>query len=346
MGIYERDYIRNDAPSTGGALRRSGLTVIHWLIIINIAVFALDMFLPRIQVGLGEAWVQGADQSLPSHVDRTSPEVRGDGVMGYRIIQKDPSTGQLKVVGYERFTVMPLLQGIGHFSTLKAFAHLEVWRFITYQFLHANITHIGFNMFGLWVFGPVVLRALGSGRTFLAFYLACGIFGAFLYLILNLLGWQLGALPGLLITQPWVPLVGASAAIFGVLMASAKVAGDEIVEVFFILPMKLKVAAYLFFAVAAANLLIFRGSNIGGDAAHIGGALAGFYFIRKPHLLLDFFDDFLGSPRSDSGAHRKPRRQSRTDRILDKVTREGMAGLTERERRTLARASQRNRPSG
>jgi membrane associated rhomboid family serine protease len=344
MGIHDRDYARAGAPRNAGGGIGARLTVVHWLIIINVAVFAFDVLFPKqIHVGLGTAWVEGVDRSRPTFVDETSPQTLEPGLLGYRIVQQDPATGAPKVVGFERFTVMPVLQGIGHFSTLKAFTHLEIWRFLSYQFLHANVTHIAFNMIGLWVFGPVVLRALGSTRMFLAFYMTCGIFGAFLYLILNLLGWQLGALPGLLITQPWMPLVGASASIFGVLMASAKVAGDDVLEVFFVIPMKTRVAAYVFFAISAANLLVFRGQNMGGDAAHIGGALAGFWLIRKPHLLLDFFDDFLGSPRRESAGGKRGGASSRVDRILEKVSRDGMAGLTDRERKILARETERNR---
>ena len=343
MGIHDRDYSRH-SPRPIGPMFPRGLTVVQWLIIINIAVFVVDRFLPPIQVGMGQVWIQNANQDAPSRIDRTvQPQDLGNGMLGYPILQQVPNSGQVAVVGFERFRVMPLLQGIGHFSTLKAFTHLEIWRFITYQFLHANTSHILFNMIGLWVFGPMVLAALGSGRLFLAFYLTCGICGAFLYLILNLLGWQLGPNgPGFLVTQPWVPLVGASAAIFGILMAAAKVAGDAEILVFFVLPMKIRIAAYVFFAIAAANLFVIQGGNQGGDAAHVGGAIAGFILIRRPHWLLDFFDDFLGSSRPGS-RRPSPKAHSKIDRILDKVHREGMSSLTERERKALARHAERPR---
>ncbi len=344
MGIYDRDYARADAPGARPRGVLGGLNVVQWIILINVAVFVLGMVMPRIQINLGRHLFENADPSAPMSIVTTAQQTPW-GVPGNPIVQTQASTGRPEIVGFDLFETMPLLLGIGHFSTLKAFTHLEIWRFITYQFLHANLSHILFNMIGLWVFGPPVLRHLGSGRTFLAFYLVCGIFGAFLYLILNLLGWQFGALPGLLISQPWVPLVGASAAIFGVLMACAKVAGDDVLEVFYIIPMKTRVAAYLFFAIAAANLLFIRGHNIGGDAAHIGGALAGFFFIRRPHLLLDFFDDFLGAPRSAPKGVRASRSTQRVDRILEKVAREGMGSLSPREKRELGRASGRPRAS-
>ncbi len=346
MGIHDRDYAR-PARSSGsfgplGGVGGGGLTVVHWLVIINVAVFMLDIVMPQIQVTLGRQFGDNVDRSIPMSVVKGSPQQVQPGIFAYPIVQIPPGGTRPELVGYEQYMPMPMLQGIGHFSTLKAFTHLELWRFITYQFLHANISHLVFNMLGLVVFGPGVVRHLGSSKLFLSFYLACGIFGAFLYLILNLLGWQFGAVPGLLITQPWVPLVGASAAIFGVLMASAKVAKDDMLMVLFVIPMKTWVAAYAFFAIAVGNL-IFSGHNAGGDAAHVGGAIAGFILIRKPELLLDFFDDFLRAPRSDAPRRRRGGAASKVDRILDKVAREGMGSLSSREKRTLERAAKSGR---
>ncbi len=345
MGIHDRDYARPPRPRGMGFGPGGGpLTVVQWLIIINIAVFLLDMVFPSIQVGLGREFLPTANQSLPATVLTSSPQQLAPGIYGYPIVQTRPGSIRPDLIGWQKYMAMPMLQGIGHFSTLKAFVHLELWRFITYQFLHANVSHLAFNMLGLWVFGPGVLRHLGSAKLFLAFYLACGIFGAFLYLMLNMLGWQFGSLPGLLITQPWVPLVGASAAIFGVLMASAKVAKDDMLMVLFVIPMKTWVAAYAFFAIAVGNLVL-SGKNAGGDAAHVGGAIAGYILIRKPEMLLDFFDDFLRTKSGPRGAGRKRTggRQSKVDQILDKVAREGVGALTPREKRTLDKASKAGR---
>ena len=74
----------------------------------------------------------------------------------------------------------------GHFSTDYLFG-LEVWRLITFQFLHGSMTHLFFNLFGLWIFGSLVEQTLGS-KKYLAFYLVCGIFGGLMYLLLNLMG--------------------------------------------------------------------------------------------------------------------------------------------------------------
>jgi hypothetical protein len=148
------------------------------------------------------------------------------------------------------------------------------------------------------------------------------------------------------VTQPDTPLIGASAGVFGVLMASAFIARDAIMLLFFAIPMRVSTGAYLFVALAAMNLIL-GGRNAGGDAAHLGGAAAGFFFIRKPHLLLDFFDDFLGSSDRSKARRvargkkpRKSRKNKKLDEILDKVHQEGMHALSEEERKFLAEASE------
>lgn len=339
MGIYDRDYIRRERrrPSMI-SLHPRGFTVVTWLIIINVAVFVIDRGFQRFNVTIpiqgANAYYQGVDRHQPQKV---LPQGKRLGDLIEYDIWGEKSQ---KVIGVHDVLVMSPLEAIGHFSTTAAFTHIEVWRFITFQFLHANIIHILFNMIGLYFFGPLVERYLG-GRLFLAFYLVCGVFGAFVFLILNLIGF--------LVTMPDTPLIGASAGVFGVLMASAFIARDAIMLVFFAIPMKVSTGAYLFVAFAALNLIL-QGRNAGGDAAHLGGAAAGFFFIRKPHLLLDFFDDFLGSSDRSKARRvargkkpRKTRRSKRLDEILDKVHREGMHALSDEERKFLAEASEERR---
>ena len=346
MGIYERDYIRRD-QRTGRAvsLHPRGFTVVTWLIIINVAVFVIDTGFQRAGISLpvlvGTQYVEGHSSSERAVMSKNGVYDPSAGRYVYELFAAPtPNQPPTQLIGYRFYRIMPPLEAIGHFSTVKAFTHIEVWRFITFQFLHANVTHILFNMIGLYFFGPLVERYLG-GRLFLAFYLVCGIFGAFVYLILNLIGF--------LVNQPDTPLIGASAGVFGVLMASAFIARDAIMLLFFAIPMRVSTGAYLFVALAAFNLFI-QGKNAGGDAAHLGGAAAGFFFIRKPHLLLDFFDDFLGSSDRSKARRvargkkpRKTRQNKRLDEILDKVHKEGMHALSEDERKFLADASEERR---
>lgn len=320
MGIYDRDYVRNRPVNGGGSgIGRGPMSMTMILIAINVGVFLLDIML----------WNAGASLPMPTTATATAP--------GFLPGAANP------VVPHE-----PPIFVLGHFSTFTALRHLEFWRFVTFQFLHGDITHLLFNMIGLYFFGPAVEQYLRSRKRFLAFYLTCGIFGGFLYLILNLLGNLVGPkVPGLLPAAPTTPLIGASAGVFGILMASAFIAGNQIMYVFMVLPMKIKTGAYLFVAISALNLFVLQGSNQGGDAAHLGGAAAGFFFIRRHEMLHDFFD-ILGPSKkrgdrkkSSSRRKRKPSVDEATvNKILDKVRDEGMQSLTEKEQKLLRKASE------
>lgn len=236
----------------------------------------------------------------------------------------------------------------GHFSTATGFwPYIEVWRLVTFQFLHANIWHIGFNMLGLYFFGGLVEQYLGR-RRYAAFYLMCGLCGGVLYLILNLVGYLGIPLPGALDVDLRTPLVGASAGVFGVIIACAFIAPNSVVQLLFPpIPLKMRTFAYGYVAFAALNLFFFQGNNQGGDAAHIGGAIAGYFFIRRPHLLREFLDVFGDSskpkarPGPKPGKRGKPKQtdEAEVDRVLDKVQREGIHNLTNAEKKILQQAT-------
>lgn len=250
-------------------------------------------------------------------------------------------------------TALPALYTYGHFSTYTAFQRLEVWRFVTFQFLHdpSSILHLAFNMFGLWVFGGIVEETLGR-RKYLAFYLVCGIFGGLLYLVLNLLGAIFHIrFPGLLFEDTRVPLIGASAGVFGVILACAYIAPKSMVRLLFPpISLSMRVFAYGYVVLAAFNLLM-GGHNAGGDAAHLGGAAAGAFFIRNNHLLRDFFDVFKDSRKEKPAAPARPsraqerqrREDSDIDAILQKISERGIQSLTAREKKLLQKDTERKR---
>jgi len=237
----------------------------------------------------------------------------------------------------------------GHFSTMLGFRMMEVWRLVSFQFLHAGIVHLGFNMIGLYFFGGLVEQYLGKKR-YAAFYLMCGLCGGLLYLILNLIGLMGLPLPGALAVGSRTPLIGASAGVFGVIVACAFIAPNSVVQLLFPpIPLKMRTFAYGYVALAAANLILFKGSNAGGDAAHIGGAIAGYFFIRRPHLLREFFDVFGDSSKPKVRKGPKPGKRAvktadaEIDAVLDKVRREGIHSLSDTEKRTLQRATDERR---
>lgn len=281
-------------------------------------------------------------------------------------------TTWLIVVNVAIFFIDGLLLGgalarFGNFNTAAAFFMqtptgqtvfgLEFWRFVTFQFLHANMLHLAFNMIALWIFGPLVESRMGF-RRYAAFYLVCSIFGALAYLVLNLLGstTTLG-IPGLLFNDPRTPLIGASAGVFGVLMAAAYYRpNDRIVLLFPPIPLKIRTFAYIYVGIAAFGLLMGT-QNAGGEAAHLGGAIAGYFFVRNSHLLHDFFDVFgkspppADSPKGRRVAEKRERLKSRAaapsdaeiDRILAKVATQGLQSLSDSEKKALERASQSKR---
>ncbi len=163
----------------------------------------------------------------------------------------------------------------GYFSVTTAVQQFQVWRFITFQFLHANLDHVVFNMLSLFFFGPIVESYLGS-RRFIPFYLLCGIGGAILYMLLLAGHFRIGG--------PGVPLVGASAGIFGVLIAAALIAPNATVLFMMIFPMPLRTLAWLFIAFAVYQILL-SGHNAGGEAAHLGGAAVGWLLMQRPDAL-------------------------------------------------------------
>lgn len=239
----------------------------------------------------------------------------------------------------------------GHFSTDHLIFGIEFWRLLTFQFLHAHFWHLLFNMIGLLVFGPMVEGYLGR-RRYLAFYLLCGISGALLYLVLNLIGALGVSLPGALNVSTSTPLIGASAGVFGVILACARIEPNrKIMLLFPPVPLKLSWLAFGYVFIALLNLLT-GGSNAGGDAAHIGGAAAGFFFITRAHLLTDFFD-VLNDSRKKAAAIPEAQRQrkraaaeSEIDRILVKVQNNGLQSLTDKERDALRKASEDKRSAG
>jgi membrane associated rhomboid family serine protease len=105
-----------------------------------------------------------------------------------------------------------LLSQWGQFSADLALFHFQLWRLITYNFLHASPEHLFFNMIALWAFGPPV-EVILKRRRYLSFYLICGLGGVAGYLLL----WRLQFLDVSRDTE----LVGASACIFGVIIAAA-----------------------------------------------------------------------------------------------------------------------------
>jgi membrane associated rhomboid family serine protease len=216
--------------------------------------------------------------------------------------------------------------------SLDGIRHGYLWQPMTYMFLHGSFTHVLFNMLTLYFLGPETERAMGS-RHFLAMYLLSGLLGG--------LGWLW------LSPQPYAVCVGASGAIFGVLAAFATLYPRRqlTVLIFFIFPLTLQ-AWQLVAGLALIEFLLAGSPNSGiAHTAHLAGAFAGFLYIdqlfESTHLrkLWQRLRDYVAQRPHAPRAAPPPPDQAEVDRILDKITAEGIQSLTKGERQTLHRAS-------
>jgi membrane associated rhomboid family serine protease len=180
------------------------------------------------------------------------------------------------------------LEQLGWYSIDTAIMHGQAWRVVTCQFLHTGFWHLAMNMFGLWIFGELVEQRLGR-RRYLFYYLLCGIAGPMMYTALWLLGF--------LTLATAQPLIGASAGIFGIMLAAAYLEPDRLLYMYFF-DMPLKYFAWAMVGIAAYTVLA-RGDNAGGQAAHLGGALLGYVLIRNDSALN------LVARRSERGRRKK-----------------------------------------
>lgn len=245
------------------------------------------------------------------------------------------------------------------------------WTIGTYMFVHGGFWHLALNMYTLWLFGPRVEWKWG-GREFLTFYLFCGLGGWFAHLAF---------VPGDSL------LIGASAAVFGVMLAYATLWPNEQLFLFGVIPTTVR---WLVVFVGALNIV--EGLSIEGPAggvayfAHVGGFAAGWLYLRMaasvslnrlrsgvlpvpdepedvppravPRAMprsrareRENIDDVVArsnaavAKRSPaSHAARAPQGEpTALDRLLDKISAQGLESLTAEERRLLVEESKRRR---
>ena len=221
------------------------------------------------------------------------------------------------------------------FAVYPAFSViLQLWRFVTYQFLHGGLWHILLNMLGLFFLGPTLERHWGS-KKFLAFYLGCGVAGGLFYPILLALK--------LIAPHPLhgvLPLIGASGAILGMLAACAILFPHFVVFLFFF-PVPIRVAAIICIFIATVTILS-RGTNAGGEAAHLGGMAAGaIYVFSEPWRAKSKLK--IQSGRWEKKITAQRNLQAELDRILQKVHDSGIQSLTPKEKKLLRQATEAER---
>ncbi len=246
--------------------------------------------------------------------------------------------------------LVPALEPALVFRPDVAYALGHPWTFLSYMFVHAGLWHLAFNMLVLYSLGTRVEERMGS-RTFILFYLYCGLGGALFSL-------------GLVSLQPGA-VAGASAAVLGVAVAFAVFWPDAELMVFPLpWPIRARTLVIALLALDLAFGLLNRGDGV-AHIAHLGGAAFGYLFFRLQRLTgpagaararvverpVMVQTGSRKAEQADTPVPWPPRRTDQgqdpvtveTDRLLDKISRQGMASLTPAERKFLDEVSKRKR---
>ena len=225
------------------------------------------------------------------------------------------------------------------FVLVPALGLVRPWSFVTYMFLHGSLGHIFFNMLSLFFFGPRVESRLG-GRSFLGLYFASGIMGALLSIPFT----------------PYAPIIGASGAVFGVLLAYAMFWPRDQMLIWGIVPIE---ARFMVLLMTGLSLWGGFGGGSGGIAhfAHLGGFVGGYLFIKvmqrgsaaaRFRKQASSITRKIETPAGSLDRWRRIKRdglhevnRDELDRILDKISAAGIGSLTAGEREFLDRFSAR-----
>jgi len=147
---------------------------------------------------------------------------------------------------------------------------LWLWQLATYMFIHGGFGHILWNMLALWMFGADLEQSWGT-RRFLNFYFFCGIGAGVCVVIANYLS-----------HTPGVATIGASGAIFGILLAYAMMFPNRTILFGFLIPIKVKWFVLIIGVITFMSA--FRNVNSGvSEFAHLGGLLFAYIYMKMPH---------------------------------------------------------------
>jgi rhomboid family protein len=203
------------------------------------------------------------------------------------------------------------------------------WSIVTYMFLHGGLMHIGFNMLGLFFFGSRVEDRLGSQRFTILYFLS-GITGALLSFFFS----------------PYAPIIGASAGVFGVMLAFARFWPNEPILIWGIIPVPARILVII--TTVFALWSGFGGVRSGiAHFAHLGGYLGAYIYLRWLDRAQTAFKRKataapVAATRRVEGykaidlttVHEVNRAE--VNRILDKISAHGLASLTPQERTFLS----------
>lgn len=207
-----------------------------------------------------------------------------------------------------------------------------IWQLFTYMFLHGGFFHLFFNMFVLWMFGCEIERSWGS-KEFLKYYIITGVGAGILSFILSF--------------NSEIPTIGASGAIFGILVAYALLFPNRLIYVWFLFPVKAKYLVGFFAVFTLISSFRHTGDGI-AHFAHLGGMLIGYIYIRADWKTRRFgrafrFLEELKHKRKLENISEKQEEEKRileqVDQILDKINAQGIDSLSNKEKKVLEKAS-------
>ena len=211
----------------------------------------------------------------------------------------------------------------------NTWSQLMVWQPFTYLFFHGGNWHVLINMFVLWMFGSELETVWGK-KEFLKYYFITGIGSGLVTIVFSL--------------NSLIPVVGASGAVYGILLAYGLTFPNRYVYLYFLIPVKVK-----FFVIVIGGIAFFSSIGSGSSGVshltHLSGMLIGLGYL-KSNFQLDMVKNILVKQK-DEIRHRiiknKRRRDEdlrfEVDQLLDRINEVGYDGLSDKEKKFLYEAS-------
>ena len=228
------------------------------------------------------------------------------------------SISSSEIIFFSNFGLVPKL----------VWSHLKIWQPFTYMFFHGDIWHVLINMFVLWMFGSELERVWGK-KNFLRFYFITGVGSGLATMLFGL--------------QSTIPIVGASGAIYGVLLAYGVMFPNRTVYLYGIIPIK-----SIWFVIGIGVVAFFSSFNNVTNISHLThlfGMIIGYLYLKRPvHFRSLWFSVFkkvleYRIQNQEEKISRSVEIERDLNSILDKINREGFKSLTQEEEERLYKNS-------
>jgi membrane associated rhomboid family serine protease len=163
-----------------------------------------------------------------------------------------------------------------------------IWQLLTYIFLHGGFSHILFNLLALWMFGGELENYWGSKR-FLFYFLFCGIGAGICTVVLTPYG--------------FIPVIGASGAIYGLLLAFGWLFPNRLIYIYFLFPIPAKYFVIIFGLIELVSSIEGTGGGV-AHLTHLGGLLFGLFYMAYPMIRQKIRRDYYRRKWSQKGPDR------------------------------------------